>query len=108
MDGEQERTEVPIGPEQLAGDEAPPEQPQHNGRVTITFRGEHMNVDSESMSAWKFWSAGKMLEMLGDQQFVTAQMQAQQAQQREAAERQALIQSIQKGGGFRGPRQQNG
>jgi hypothetical protein len=84
MDGEGEQEQAP---------------PKNRGQIIVTFEeDDSLSVRYNDMKPWKFWAAGKMLETLGDQMAIQAQMEQMQQQQ----QMQALLG---RQGGLRGPRQ---
>jgi hypothetical protein len=75
----------------------------NRGKITLTFQEDDtLSINYADMKPWKFWAAGKMLETLGDQMMIQAQMEQMRAAQQQAATMEALMRNP---GGLRGPRQ---
>jgi hypothetical protein len=87
--------------------ESTDEQVESNlGEIHILFdMNDQMAVQYNNCKPWKLWAASKMLEMLGDQVFMTGQIARMQQQQAEEQARQQIMQQLSQRGGLKGPRQ---
>jgi hypothetical protein len=73
----------------------------NRGQIIATFEhNDTLGVKYHDMKPWKFWAAGKMIEMLGDQMVVENQMAMMQQAKQQA---QALELLSRQPGGIRGP-----